>query len=143
MTFYDIYDVCRIMTFEEELIWSGPGGWIVLRQVAGIHCVNYIGEKDCTARFATWAIWEIPDWKLNQVAPATQAGLYRRGSLYVVYFLYGGDSWVNWRGDRGDVNGHKIKFRTWFFFHSRNVIVKMSTNYFLHQAIIQLEMQWK
>ena len=24
----------------------------------------------------------------NQVAPATQAGLYSRGPLYVVYFLY-------------------------------------------------------
>ena len=37
------------------------GGWIVLRRVAGEHCEHYIGEKDCTARFATGAIWEIPD----------------------------------------------------------------------------------
>ena len=73
----------------EELIWSGKGGWLVLRRVAGVHYVYYIGEKDCTARFVTGAIWEIPDKKLNQVAPATQAGLYRRGPLYVVYFLYG------------------------------------------------------
>ena len=40
----------------EELKWSGPGGWIVLRRVAGVH---YIEEKDCTARFTTGAIWEI------------------------------------------------------------------------------------
>ena len=56
--------------------WSGPGGWMALRRVASVHCVHYIGEKDCKARFATGAIWEITDWKLNQVAPATQAGLY-------------------------------------------------------------------
>ena len=61
--------------------WSDPG--------AAVHCVHYIKQKDCTARFATEAIWEIPDKKLNQVAPATQAGLYRRGPLYIVYFLYG------------------------------------------------------
>ena len=45
----------------EELKWSGTGGWIVLRRVKGVHCVHYIGENDCTARFATGAIWEIPD----------------------------------------------------------------------------------
>ena len=43
------------------IIWSGPGGWIVLRRVAGVHCVHYIEQKDCTARFATGGIWEIPD----------------------------------------------------------------------------------
>ena len=42
--------------------------------------INMTGEKDCSARFATGAIWEIP------VAPATEAGAYRRGPLYVVYF---------------------------------------------------------
>ena len=67
--------------------WSGKGGWIVLRRVAGIHCVHYIKQKACTARFATGAIWEIPDYKLNQVAPATQAGLYRRGPLYLTYSM--------------------------------------------------------
>ena len=41
--------------------WSGKGGWIVLRRVVGVHCEHYIGEKDCTARFATGALWEIPD----------------------------------------------------------------------------------
>ena len=43
------------------IIWSGPGGWIVLILLAGVYCVHYIGEKDCTARFATGAIWEIPE----------------------------------------------------------------------------------
>ena len=61
--------------------------WIVLRRVAGVHCVHYIEQKNCTARFGTWAIWEIPDKKLNQVAPATQAGLYRRGPLEYAYSM--------------------------------------------------------
>ena len=65
--------------------WSGKGGWIVLRRVAGIHCVHYIKQKACTARFATGAIWEIPDYKLNQVAPATQAGRQRRAPLGMKY----------------------------------------------------------
>ena len=34
--------------------WSGKGGRLVLRRVAGVHCVRYIG--DCTARFATGTI---------------------------------------------------------------------------------------
>ena len=32
-----------------------------LRLVAGVHCEHYIEQKDCTARFATGAISEIPD----------------------------------------------------------------------------------
>ena len=48
-----------LVKFMDELIW--PRGLIVLRWVAGVHCVHYIGEKDCTVRFATGAIWEIPD----------------------------------------------------------------------------------
>ena len=40
-------------TSMEELKWSGPGGgWIVLRRVAGVYCVHYIEQKDCTTRFA-------------------------------------------------------------------------------------------
>ena len=43
----------------------------------------------CTARFATRAIYEIPDCKLNQVAPATQAGVYTaEGPSSVLYVLY-------------------------------------------------------
>ena len=47
--------------------WSGPGGWIWLTPLTGIGCVHHIEEKDCTARFATGGIREIPDWKINQV----------------------------------------------------------------------------
>ena len=33
------------------------GVWLIVsRRVAGVHCEHYIGEKDCTARFATGAI---------------------------------------------------------------------------------------
>ena len=53
----------------------------MLRGVAGVHCEHYIGEKDCTTRFATGAILEIPEMKLNQVAPATQAEVYSQGPL--------------------------------------------------------------
>ena len=48
-------------TMEKLIIWSGPEGRIVLRQVAGVHCVHYMEQKDSTARFATEAILEIPD----------------------------------------------------------------------------------
>ena len=51
--------------------WRGVYPWrnyymerprgVVLRRVAGVHCVHYIEQKDCSARFATGAIWEIPD----------------------------------------------------------------------------------
>ena len=34
----------------EELKWSGTRG------VAGVHCVHYIEQMGCTARFATRAI---------------------------------------------------------------------------------------
>ena len=51
-------------------IWSGPGGRKWFTPLTGIGCVHHIEEKDCTARFATGAIREIPDWKINQVAPA-------------------------------------------------------------------------
>ena len=37
---------------------TGGGGWILLRRVYNVH---YIEQKNCTARFATGAIWEIPD----------------------------------------------------------------------------------
>ena len=63
--------------------WPREVNCTVLRWVAGVHCVHYIREKDCSARFATGAIWEI------QVTPATQAVLYRQGPLYVAYFLNG------------------------------------------------------
>ena len=66
-------------------IWSGPGGWKWLTPLTGIGCVHHIEEKDCTARFATGAIREIPDWKINQGAPAAQAGLYREGPFYSTY----------------------------------------------------------
>ena len=54
----DIMDAWMIVRFTpmEELIWSSPGGLIVLRRVSAVHCVHYIGEKDCRARFATGAI---------------------------------------------------------------------------------------
>ena len=43
----------------------------MFRQVASVHCEHYIGEKNCTARFATGDIREIPDKKLNQVPVRT------------------------------------------------------------------------
>ena len=52
--------------------------------MAGVNCVHYIEKKDCTARFATGAMREIPNWKLNQVVQATQAGLCRRGPLFLL-----------------------------------------------------------
>ena len=58
----------------EELKWSGTGGLIVLRRLAGVPCVHYIEQKDCTARFATEAIREILIRNLNQVASATHPG---------------------------------------------------------------------
>ena len=42
-----------------NLIYSSTVVWI--------RCVHYIEHKDCTARFATGGIWEIPDYKANQV----------------------------------------------------------------------------
>ena len=44
---------------EETIIWSGPGEWIVLRRVAGVLCVHYIEQKNCTARFAMWEITRV------------------------------------------------------------------------------------
>ena len=38
---------------------------ITVRRVVGVHWVHYMEQKDCAARFATRAIWEIPDWKLS------------------------------------------------------------------------------
>ena len=56
----------------------------MLRRLAGVHCVHYIEEKDCTARFATGAISEIPDKQLNQIdtrrhLPHRREGLYTDG----------------------------------------------------------------
>ena len=67
----------------EELIWSGPGEWRAY--------IVYISLGSRTVRLGSLqGLYErFPDWKLNQVAPATQAGLYREGPFYVVYFLYG------------------------------------------------------
>ena len=48
----------------------------MLRRVAGVHCVHYNEQKDCTARFATGGIGEIPEEKLNRCGPPAQAGLY-------------------------------------------------------------------
>ena len=45
----------------EELKWSGTGVSICVTPVLGIRCVHCIEEKDCTARFATGGIREIPD----------------------------------------------------------------------------------
>ena len=38
------------------IIWSGPGVWIVLRRVAGVHCVRYIEQKDFMAWLASGAV---------------------------------------------------------------------------------------
>ena len=55
-----------------------PWGWLVLKTGGGrTLCTLHRGEGLYAYGYvATGAIWEIPDWKLNQVALATQAGLY-------------------------------------------------------------------
>ena len=70
-TYWDLYKKAKKIrkwfrfrgenTMDEEMKWSGPGGWIWFTPVVGIRCAHYIEQKDCTARFATGAIWEFPD----------------------------------------------------------------------------------
>ena len=65
---------------EETIIWSGPGEWIVLRRVAGVLCVHYIEQKNCTARFAMWEITRVlsqSGWKS-----------YKRVSWYKIKELF-------------------------------------------------------
>ena len=61
----------------EELKWSGPGGWIVAwggRTLCTLHRAEGLYGKVCYWGYII--IWEIPDYKLNPVAPVTQAVLY-------------------------------------------------------------------
>ena len=59
----------------------------------GIGSVHNIQQKDCTARYTTGGIWEIPDSKVNQVDTSPTGGtvqctVYREGPFYVVYLFY-------------------------------------------------------
>ena len=67
--------------------WPREVNCTVLRWVAGVHCVHYIREKDCSARFATGAAMR--DSGNSSLTGGTVHAVYRQGPLYVAYFLNG------------------------------------------------------
>ena len=69
---------------------------MALRRVASVHCVHYIGEKDCKckARFATGGICIMQRVPIENLISSHTGGTVKctceRAPLYVVNFLYGG-----------------------------------------------------
>ena len=57
-------DLCEkgtVYTMEEYMERPRGVKLIYCTPLTGIGCLHYFEEKDCTARFATGAIWEFPD----------------------------------------------------------------------------------